>query len=79
LTSSFAFLLNVKCSSIQTPKYLYDYINDLAVRINSLNCGVPFDDFCLSLLLYAEDIALIAPDENSLQFRELIRSAKSFM
>jgi hypothetical protein len=42
-------------------------MNDLADRINSLNCGVPFDDFCLSLLLYAEDIALIAPDENSLQ------------
>jgi hypothetical protein len=42
-------------------------MNDLADRINSLNCGVPFDDFCLSLLLYADDIALIAPDENSLQ------------
>ena len=43
------------------------YINDLADRINCLNCGVPFDDFCLSLLLYADDIALIVPNENSLQ------------
>jgi hypothetical protein len=39
------------------------YINDLADRINSLNCGVPFGDFCLSLLLYADDIALIAPND----------------
>ena len=43
------------------------YMIDLADRINSLNCGVPFYDFFLSLLLYADDIALIAPDENSFQ------------
>ncbi|VDI42250.1 Hypothetical predicted protein [Mytilus galloprovincialis] len=43
------------------------YINTLADRINSLECGVHIDDFRLSLLLYADDIALIAPDKESLQ------------
>ena len=43
------------------------YVNDLAERINNLNCGIQIDDSFLIISLYADDIALIAPDEESLQ------------
>ena len=32
-----------------------------------MNCGVDINDFNLSILLYADDIVLIAPNEDSLQ------------
>lgn len=43
------------------------YINDLANEIKELNLGVDIGDMQLSILLYADDIALIAPDAESLQ------------
>ncbi|MCG8113538.1 MAG: reverse transcriptase family protein [Candidatus Thiodiazotropha taylori] len=43
------------------------YVNDLAQEIKSLNTGVDIDEVQLSILLYADDVALIAPDANSLQ------------
>ena len=43
------------------------YVNDLAKEINQLGCGVNVDNSIISILLYADDIALIAPDEHSLQ------------
>ena len=43
------------------------YINKLAQRINDLQCGIKIDDIFVSILLYADDIALIAPDELKLQ------------
>ena len=39
----------------------------MAQRINDLQCGIKIDDIFLSILLYADDIALIAPDESKLQ------------
>ncbi|XP_063436893.1 ankyrin repeat domain-containing protein 50-like [Mytilus trossulus] len=57
----------VKQGCLLSPTLFAAYINDLAKRINNLNCGVCFDDTVLSILLYADDIALIAPDEESLQ------------
>ena len=43
-------------------------INDLAEDINALGAGINIDDDVnLAILLYADDVALIAPDENSLQ------------
>ena len=32
-----------------------------------MNCGIKVDDELVSIFLYADDIALVAPDENSLQ------------
>ena len=43
------------------------YINDLTERINRLGCGIQIDNIQLSILLYADDIAVIAPDESKLQ------------
>ena len=49
------------------PSLFAVYINDLAQRINDLQGGIKIDDIFLSILLYADDIALIAPDELKLQ------------
>ena len=43
------------------------YLNDLATGIKDLDCGVEIDEFKLAILLYADDIVLIAPNEESLQ------------
>lgn len=50
-----------------SPTLFSIYINDLSTEINNLKCGVPFGDLLISILLYADDIALLAPDESSLQ------------
>ncbi len=42
-------------------------MNDLAVEINELECGINIDNTILSLLLYADDIALTAPSADKLQ------------
>ena len=43
------------------------FINDLALRIKSLGKGVPVDDELLSILLYADDIVLVAENASDLQ------------
>ena len=43
------------------------YINDLANEIKQMNLGVDIDELQLSILPYADDVALIAPDADSLQ------------
>ena len=43
------------------------YINNLANDIKQIRLGINIGDQQLSLLLYADDIALIVPDAQSLQ------------
>ena len=43
------------------------YINDLAIDTKQMNLGINIDEEQLSILLYADDIVLIAPDADSLQ------------
>ena len=43
------------------------FLNDLATGVKGLGCGVNVDDTQICILLYAEDIVLIASDENKLQ------------
>ena len=43
------------------------YVNDLVDAIKNLRCGVSFKDINISILLYADDIALIASNEIDLQ------------
>ena len=44
------------------------FINDLALKIKSSNIGVPMGNEIVSLLLYADDIVLMAETEPELQF-----------
>ena len=55
------------CKLSPTLFALYMYINDLASEIKALNLGVDIDDQQLSILLYADYVALIASDAKSLQ------------
>ena len=57
LTQWFNVEVGVKQGCLLSPTLISVYINDLASRINSLECGVKVDDFYLSILLYADDIA----------------------
>jgi hypothetical protein len=57
----------VKQGCLIHPSLFAVYKNDLAQRINDLQCGIKIDDIFLSILLCADDIALIAPDELKLQ------------
>ena len=43
------------------------YVNDLAVEISSLNCGVDFGDDSISILMYADDMVFLSPTEHKLQ------------
>ena len=51
-----------QCSKL-SPTLFAIYINDLAEEINSLNCGLEIGDDQLALLLYADDIVLLASTE----------------
>lgn len=67
LTDSFEVSSGVKQGDIISPLLFSMYLNDLATGVKELNCGIDINDFNLSILLYADDIVLMAPDENSLQ------------
>ena len=43
------------------------YINDLALKINALGKGIKIDDELVSILLYADDIFLLAENVADLQ------------
>ncbi len=43
------------------------YINDLAEEIKAMNIGVNIDDDIIAILMFADDIALIAENEGNLQ------------
>ena len=43
------------------------FLNDLVDEINNLNVGIPIDDHMLSILLYADDMVLLAENEQNLQ------------
>ena len=43
------------------------FINDVAAEINNLDLGIQIDNKKVSILLYADDIALIASSDNDLQ------------
>ena len=47
---------------------LFDlYINDLAIKINVLGKGIKIDDESISILLYADNVVLLAENETDLQ------------
>jgi len=50
-----------------SPTLFSMYINDLVHDINRLSCGIDAGNSQIGILLYADDVVLIAPDEKNLQ------------
>ncbi|KAK6191131.1 hypothetical protein SNE40_002872 [Patella caerulea] len=67
LTDWFDVTLGVKQGCLLSPSLFAIYINDLAQEIKNLNLGIDIDGFNLSILLYADDIVLLATCEKNLQ------------
>ncbi len=59
--------VGLKQGCLISPMLLNLYIDDLISEIRNLNCGVYTEDEIISILLYADDIALIATNEIDLQ------------
>jgi hypothetical protein len=67
MTDIFPVKYGVKQGCKMSPTLYSVCINDLADDIRALNAGVELDKLNISILLYADDVALIAPDEQNLQ------------
>ena len=67
LSPLFKVSQGVKQGCKLSPTLFSLYINDLVNEIKQMNLGVDIDELQLSILLYADDVALIAPDADSLQ------------
>jgi hypothetical protein len=63
----FKTLFGVRQGDSLSPTLFSIYLNDLAREINDLNAGVDVNGTCISILLYADDIVLLAPSEDKLQ------------
>ena len=59
--------MGLKQGCILSPQLFNAFLNGLTQCINELHCGVEYGDNSISMLLYADDIILIASDEHKLQ------------
>ena len=67
-TDWFKITSGVRQGDALSPTLFSMYLNDLATGIKDLQCGIHFNDaFMCSILLYADDIVLIADSEEKLQ------------
>lgn len=67
LSDWFPVDIGVKQGCILSPLLFSMYINDLTIAVKALNKGVCINDDNVPILLYADDIVLIAETENDLQ------------
>ena len=66
-TETFHITSGVKQGDNLSPTLFAMYLNDLAVEVKSLNCGIDINGRQVTILLYADYIVLLAPNERSLQ------------
>ena len=57
----------VKQADVLSSTLLSLFINDLAVDIKIMNLGVSFGNKNISILLYADDIVIVAENEDNIQ------------
>ena len=67
LTDWFNISMGLKQGCILSPQPFNAFLNGVTQCINELHCGVEYGDNSISMLLYADDIILIASDEHKLQ------------
>ena len=67
LTDWFNVNSGVRQGDSLSPTLFSLFLNDLAVDIKDLDAGVMLSGICLSILLYADDIVLMAPTPEKLQ------------
>ena len=66
-TQNFDITAGVKQGDNLSPTLFSLYLNDLAIEIKDMNCGVDIEGYNFCILLYADDIVLVAPNEIKLQ------------
>ena len=66
-TEYFSISSGVKQGDNLSPTLFSMYLNDLALEIKSKDCGININGLDLCILLYADDIILLAPTEQKLQ------------
>ena len=67
LTDPFNVKSGVRQGDIVSPILFSMFLNDLATGIKDLDIGVKLNGTDLSILMYADDIVLMAPNEENLQ------------
>ena len=66
-TDWFEVQCGLRQGCILSPLLFNLFVNDLAVYLKSLNVGVDIDDEKICILLYADDIVLLADSDKNLQ------------
>ena len=66
VTNPFSFSSDVKQGYNLSPTLFSMYINDIAIGVKGMNCGIDIGGPNFSILVYADDIVIMAPDEKKL-------------
>ncbi len=66
LSDWFTVRMGLKQGCLLSPLLFSIYTNDLAEEIKAMNIGVSIDDDIIAILMFADDIALIAENEGDL-------------
>ena len=67
LTNWFPCTSGVKQGDNLSPTLFALFINDLALELNSMDCGIKIDNTHICCLLYADDIMLLSENEDNMQ------------
>ena len=67
LSDSFNVSSGLKQGCLLSPMLFNLYLNDLAVKLKSLGCGIDIDGEAVPIILYADDVVLLAKNKQDLQ------------